>query len=228
MSVELDSLGSDGSGEVEGATRADHALELLETTQMPDGIECVTIAAKSKVLDGVEAGKRIGEVDPLRVECLHEVDLVKLDIRHGHGLRADVEYFNFSKDREGSDETIEPRTDIDVPQRFGVMDPLGNDLILIKVSSQCSAAFVPLGDHCQLLAPRHELGSIHSTKRRAITQVARPIPQCSEDPARADAGIAEETVKFQGSSGQFEEEEDGFTAKTRRSLRDAEGGMGKS
>ena len=108
------------------------------------------------------------------------------------------------------------------------MDPPRDELILIKVGSQGSTAFVPFSDHCQLLSPRHELGSIHPTKRRALSQVARPMPQRGEDPARADAGIAEETVKFQGSSGQFEEEKDEFTAKARRSLRDAEGGMGKS
>ena len=192
MGVEFDALGSDGCGEVEDAAGADHALELLESPEVAHGIERVAIAAKPKVLDAVQAGKRIAAFDPLRVERLHEIDLVKDDIRHRHGLRADVEYLDFPEDRERSDEAIEPRADIDVPQRLGIVDPACDYAILVKVGSQGTAAFMPFGDHRQLLAPWHELCAFHAAEGGAVAHEARPIAQRGEDSARVDAGVAEE------------------------------------
>ena len=72
---------------------------------------------------------------------------MKAHICHWGRLGADVDDLDLTEYREMADETIEPRADIDVPLRRGVMDPPGDMLVLIEVCPQRAAALMPLGEH---------------------------------------------------------------------------------
>ena len=72
---------------------------------------------------------------------------MKAHICHRGRLRADIDDLDLTEYREMADETIDPRADIDVPLRRGVMDPPGDMSILMKVRTERAAAFVPLGEH---------------------------------------------------------------------------------
>ena len=72
---------------------------------------------------------------------------MKAQICHRGRLRADVDDLDLTEYREVTDEAIDPRADIDVPLRRGVMDPPRDMLILIEVSSQRATALMPLGEH---------------------------------------------------------------------------------
>ena len=100
---------------------------------------------------------------------------MKAHICHRGRLRADIDDLDLTEYREVADEAIEPRTDIDVPLRLGVMDPPCDMLILIEVSPQRTAAFVPLGEHGQLAAPGQGIGPRHAPEGLPVAQIPRPV-----------------------------------------------------
>ena len=67
---------------------------------------------------------------------VHQVELMESDVFNRGRLRADVDHLHRAKHRETADESIQPRSDIDMALRAGFVNPARHLLVLMKVGAE--------------------------------------------------------------------------------------------
>ena len=117
MSVELNSLHFPGRDtQVESSARLNHVGEAIESSSPPININCISVSAKTEVLQRMQAREGVSHAVEAGM-ILHDVRLHKFYSWHFRIHRSKIEHFNFSESSHVRDKSVYGRAHVNVTPR---------------------------------------------------------------------------------------------------------------